>query len=129
MVANKYMDRDVQNAFMPGVPRCIEQSTKLAAALNEAHTKHHSIAVCWLDLANAYGSVHHDLIHFSLQHFNAPTRLRNIVANLYCGLQAIITSHDWISHPIPPKTGVYRADPFSVVIFNTVMCTMADFLN
>ena len=62
MVANGYMDRNVQKAFMPG---CIEQSTK-----NGAHTKHHSIAVCWLDLANAYGSVHHDLIHFSLQHPN-----------------------------------------------------------
>ena len=96
MVVNGYMDRNVQKAFMPGVPGCIEQSTKLAAALREAHTKHRSIAVCWLDLVNAYGSVHHDLIHFSLRHFNinAPAKLRNIVANLYCGLQAIVTSPD-----------------------------------
>ena len=113
---------------MPGVPGCIEQSTKLAAALHEAHVKHRSIAVCWLDLANAYGSVHHDLIHFTLQHYNAPSRLSSIVANLYCGLQALVTSPDWTSKPIPLNTGVYQGDPFSVVIFNTVMCTMADSL-
>ena len=33
---------------------------------------------------------------------------------------------DWTTRPIPLKTGVYQGDPFSVVIFNTVMCTMAD---
>ena len=128
MVANEYMDRKFQKAFIPGVPGCIEQSTKLAATLHEAHTKHRSIAVCWLDLANAYGSVHHDFIHFTLQHYNAPTKLRNLVANFYCGLQALFTSPNWISHPIPLKTGVYQGDPFSVVIFKTMMCTMAESL-
>jgi hypothetical protein len=128
MVANRYMDRTVQKAFIPGVPGCIEHSTKLAAALHEAHFKHRSITVCWLDLANAYGSVHHDLIHFALQHYNAPAKLRDIVNNLYCGLQVLITTPDWVSCPIPFRTGVYQGDPFSVVIFNTVMCTMADSL-
>ena len=101
---------------MPGVPGCVEQSTKLAAALHEAHTKHRSITVCWLDLANAYGSVHHDLIHFALQHYNAPTKLQNIVANLYCGLKSLITSPNWTTSPIPLQIGVYQGDPFSVVI-------------
>ena len=105
------------------MPGCIEHSTKLAAALHEAHFKHRSITVCWLDLANAYGSVHHDLIHFALQHYNAPAKLRDIVTNLYCGLQVLITAPDWVSCPIPFRTGVYQGDPFSVVIFNTVMCT------
>ena len=128
MMANGYMDRNIQKAFMPGVPGCIEHSTKLVAVLHEAHTKHCSIAVCWLDLANTYGSFHHDLIHFALRHYNAPAKLSNLVANFYCGLQALVTSPDWTSCPIPLKTGVYQGDPFSVVIFNTVMCTMADSL-
>ena len=84
--------------------------------------------MCWLDLANAYGSVHHDLIHFTLQHYNGPVKLRNMVASFYHSLQVLVTSPDWISHPIPFKTGVYQGDPLSVVIFNTVMCTMADSL-
>lgn len=36
-VANGYMNKNIQKAFMPGVPGCIEQSAKLAAALREAH--------------------------------------------------------------------------------------------
>ena len=50
----------------------------------------------------------------------------NIVGDLHSDLQALITTPDWTSRPIPLKMGVYQGDPFSVVIFNTVMCTMAD---
>ena len=38
MVGNGSIDKNIQKAFMPGVPGCIEQSTKLAAVLYEAHT-------------------------------------------------------------------------------------------
>ena len=140
---------------MPGISGCTEQSTKVTAALREAHTRHRSVTVCWWDLANAYGSVHHGLIQFSLQHYNAPDKLMNIVGDLYSDLHALITTPDWTSRPIPLKMdvyqgdlysdlhalittpdwtsrpiplkmGVYQGDPFSVVIFNTVMCIMAD---
>ena len=47
--------------------------TKLATAVNEARTCHKSLCVCWLDLANSYGSVHHDLIKFSLKYYMLPT--------------------------------------------------------
>ena len=31
-----------------------------------------------------------------------------------------------MTRPIPLKTGVYQGDPFSVVIINTITCTMGD---
>ena len=46
----------------------------------------------------------------------------------YCSLQALVISPVWTSQPIPLKTGVYQGDLFSGVIFNTVICTMADSL-
>ena len=39
-VGNRYIDKNIQKAFLPGVPGCIEQSIKLAATLHEAYTKH-----------------------------------------------------------------------------------------
>ena len=50
------------------------------------------------------------------------------MTDLYCGLQALVTSPDWTSQPIPLKTGVYQGNPFSGAIFNAVICTMADSL-
>ena len=43
------------------LPGCTEHHLKLASVLAEARKKHKSLSVCWLDLANAYGSVHHSL--------------------------------------------------------------------
>ena len=61
MISNKYLDPSLQKAFMPTVPGCTEHYLKLSSVLSEAHSNHKSLAVCWLDLANAYGSVHHSL--------------------------------------------------------------------
>ena len=46
-----------------------QRATILAVSRKKPHK---SLAVCWLDLANAQGSVHHALTHFSFQHYHAP---------------------------------------------------------
>ena len=72
MLANGYFDSSLQKAFMPTVPGCTEHHLKLSSILAEARSKHKSLAICWLDLANTYDSVHHSLIQFSLCHYHAP---------------------------------------------------------
>ena len=126
MLSNKYLDRGIQKAFMPRTPGCIEHHLKLATVGQNVRKKHRSLAVCWLDLANAYGSVHHSLITFSLQHYHAPPQFLNLIQNLYSNLAATINSSHWSSPPIPLEVGVYQGDPLSVVIFNTVINTMVD---
>ena len=74
------------------------------------------------------GSVHHQLIRFALGHYHAPTKLTNSVSGLYSGLGATVTANGWATPVIPLQIGVYQGDPFSVVIFNTVMCTLSDAL-
>ena len=86
------------------------------------------LSVCWLDLANAYGSVHHHLIQFCLQHYHAPQSFLNTISNLYTDLTASVTSQDWCTKSIPLLIGVYQGDPLSVIIFNTVMATLTDSL-
>lgn len=103
---------------------CIEHHCKLARILKEARSRHRSIAVAWLDLANAYGSMHHSLIQFSLKHYHAPSNFSSIVDHLYSGLSALIIADDWSTN----HSGVYQGDPLSVVIFNTVINTLVDTL-
>jgi hypothetical protein len=126
MRSNQYLNTNIQKAFVPAVPGCIEHYTKLAAAINEAHTCHKSLCVCWVDLANAYGSVHHDLIKFSLNHYHAPPKLRNMVGDFYSGLSVSISTQTGRTKAIPLEVGLYQGDPLSVTIFNTVMNTYLD---
>ena len=126
MVTNKYLDSSLQKAFMPTVPGCTEHHQKLSSILAEAHFNHKSATVCWLDLANAYGSVHHSLIDFSLRHYHAPPQFLAAVQALYTGLHAKVITAEWETPVISLQKGVYQGDPLSVVIFNTVMNTLLD---
>jgi hypothetical protein len=128
MLVNGYLDTATQKAFLPGVLVCVEQYQKLLAIIGDAHKKHRSLTICWLDLANAYGSVHHRLISFCLKHYHAPQSSLQSVNNIYSNLSAVFTSPDWMTSPVPLKRGVYQGDPLSPVIFNTVMSTLADTL-
>ena len=125
---NGYLDTSIQKAFLPGMPGCLEHCQKLTAAINEAHRKHRSLTVCWIDLANAYGSVHHGLISYALQHYHAPPQFLRVVSSIYTDLSAIVTCKKWSTNTIPLHLGVYQGDPLSVAIFNTVMATLADTL-
>ena len=90
MVSNGYLNTTIQKAFVDGIPGCSEHHLKLLAMLEEARTKHKSIAIYWLDIANAYGSVHHNLIRCALDHYHAPTHFTDIISNLYTGLTGIV---------------------------------------
>ena len=128
MTINGYLDTAVQKAFLPGTPGCLEQYEKLFAVIHEAHKRHRSLTVCWLDLANAYGSVHHQLIRFALKHYHAPQSFAAVVSSLYSGLRSTITSRSWSTKAVPLNVGVYQGDPLSVVVFNTIMMTLVDAL-
>ena len=128
MLGNGYLDRSVQKAFMSATPGCIEHHAKLAAILRDARTKHKSLAVCWLDLANAYSSVHHSLIKFSLVHYHAPPSFSRLIQAMYDGLSASVMTPDWSTPAFSLQIGVYQGDPLSVIIFNTIINTMVDTL-
>ena len=128
MLVNGYLNPSLQKAFMPTVPGCTEHHLKLSSILSDARKKHRSLAVCWLYLANAYGSVNHSLIQFSLAHYHAPPQFLSILEALYSSLHAKVFTADWDTPLIPLQKGVYQGDPLSVVVFNTVMNTLVDSL-
>ena len=86
MIANRYQDTNIQKAFVRNIPGCTEQYRKLLGTVSEAFRRHRSITVCWLDLANAYSSVNHGLINFTLQHYHESSRFKKTVSNLYSEL-------------------------------------------
>ena len=126
MLLNKYFDTSLQKVFMPSIPWCTEHQLKLCSFLSEAQNKHKALAVCWLDIANAYGSVHHSLIQFALQNYHAPPQFLSILQALYSGLNATVITESWDTPLVSLQKGVYQGDPLSVVIFNTVINTLVD---
>ena len=92
MRLNNYLDPDLQKAFLPTIPGVVEHQAKLSAVIKSARRQKRSLAIAWLDIANAYESVHHSLIQFSLEHYHAPLEFRRLLQSWYSGLSGIISS-------------------------------------
>ena len=86
MTGNHYINQDVQKAFLDGVPGCVKHQFKLWSALADAQRNQRNIHVCWLDIANAYGSVRHNLIVQALHHYHLPAHSIRTVSSLYSNL-------------------------------------------
>ena len=126
---NNYLDPDLQKAFLPTIPGVVEHQAKLASVIKSARRNKRALAVSWLNIANAYGSVHHSLIQFSLAHYHTPPEFCRLLQSWYTGLSATISTEEWFTDPVPLNIGVYQGDPLSVVIFLTVMNTLSDALH
>ena len=125
MIANGYLNTTVQKAFVDGISGCTEHHVKLLSVIEEARRKHKSLAVCWLDLANAYGSMHHSSIS-PCSTTMPPSRMVAAVSDLYQGLVGVVRTKEWSTKPFPMEVGIFQGDPLSVIIFNTVMNTLMD---
>lgn len=128
MKYNGFLNTDQQKAFLPTIPGVAEHQAKLAAIISSARREKGSLAVAWLDIANAYGSVHHSLIQFSLQHYHAPQEFCTLIQSMYTGLSATISTDEWCMAPVPLEIGVYQGDSLSVAIL-TVINTLSDTLS
>ena len=83
MLRNNYFDGKVQKGFMPEVSGCVEHSSQLQAAIDDAHKHTRSICCSWIDAEHAFGSIRHMLIQHALSHYHIPYHLRLLVYNHY----------------------------------------------
>ena len=90
MVSNKFIDNTIQKGFLSEMPGCLEHAFTLYEFLRDAKREQRQIVVTWIDLANAYGSVRHNLIQFALNWYHIPIEIQELIFNYYEKLQAKI---------------------------------------
>ena len=126
MIGNGYINCDLQKAFVPGIPGCHEHQFKVWRALQDAKASQRSLCAVWLDLKNAYGSVHHQLIQYAMSRYHVSEKCQRVVACLYSNLTVQVRTPDWQTGMIPFQKGVFQGDPLSVSIFNMVINMYVD---
>ena len=114
MASSTLLNTATQKAFVDGVPGCSEPHLKMLSIIQEAQRRRKSLCVFWINLANVFGSVHHDLITFSMAHYHAPPQMIQLVSNLYSGLSAVVSKDTWTTNPIHLQLGVYHAGRLAV---------------
>ena len=97
--------------------------------LQDARRCKKEITVCWLDLANAYGSVSHNLIQFAAEWFHVPEVIRSIIFSYYDDLVVKISTGEWTTGKISYEQGLFQGCPLSVVLFLMVFQICLDQLS
>ena len=71
-VENNYIEHNIQKGFTPKVAGTLEHTARMAHIINTARIKQRSVIITLLDLKNAFGELHHDLIYEVLQYHHLP---------------------------------------------------------
>ena len=82
---NKFINNSIQKGCMEKIPGCWEHLSMVWHALKEATAQKSNLAVIWLDIANAYGSIPHKLIVFALQRYGVSPQWFSIIEHITKG--------------------------------------------
>ena len=129
MVDNKYIYTATQKGFLFGVPGCVEHSFAMAEALRAAHGEKRAIVISWIDLANAYGSVRHNLIQFALNWYHVPLIMQELIFNYYEKLCAKVTTKAWSTGFFGFDIGLFQGCVLSTILFDCVFNLLLDVLS
>ena len=97
LLQNGYINTSVQKAGILGFPWCVEHCAMIWHTIEEDKVNNDNLSVVWLDLANAYGSVPHKLIEFSLDFFHVPRKLKSFLMDYYTSFQVRFSVGDYLT--------------------------------
>ena len=103
---------------------CAEHNYLLTALTEKSKRCQTDLHICWLDLADAFGSVPHDVIWLTLDKMGLNPETLAVIQKLYEGSESIYQCQDTFSEPIKILQGVKQDCPLSMTIF----CLAIDFL-
>ena len=96
----------------------------LAHIMKTAKREQRSITIALLDLKNAFGEVHHNLIASSLRFHHVPNELIQLFKSSYKDNYVAVALDQKTTAPIRVERGVLQGDPSSPLLFNLCFNTL-----
>ncbi len=118
---NKYIDTAVQKAGIPGFSGCLEHTSMIWHQIQAAKKDKRDIHVIFLDLANAFGSVPHNLLWESFNFFHVPSSVTSLVKAYFEDLQLCFTTADFTTSWQHIEVGIMAGCTISPLAFTMAM--------
>jgi hypothetical protein len=84
---NAYVEKSVQKAEISGFSGCLEQSSMIWHQIQMAKVEKRDLHVVFLDLANSFGSVSHELLWSAFRFFHITDTITTLVKSYFQDLQ------------------------------------------
>ena len=115
LTANNFLEHKIGKGFIPGLSGTLEFTSQMANIINKSRIKQLSFVITLLDLKNAFGEMHHNLIPSVLEYHHIPDHIKNLVKSLYSDFKTSIITSEFSTPIIPVGRGVLR-DCFNTFI-------------
>ena len=90
----------------------------MAYIINQARIRQRSLVITLLDLKNAFGKVHHNLIQSVLGYHHIPQHIQLMIKSLYTNFKTSIITSDFNTPFVEVGRGVLQGDCLSPLLFN-----------
>ncbi|XP_063054019.1 uncharacterized protein LOC134448252 [Engraulis encrasicolus] len=121
LARNTYVDTSVQKGGISGMPGCVEHTGVVTQLIREARENKGNLSVLWLDLANAFGSIPHQLVQLTLVKHHVPSRCRDLIADYYNNFRMRVSAGATPSSWHKVDIGIITGCTISVTLFSLAM--------
>ena len=129
LTANGFIEHKVQKGFLPKLSGTLEHTAQMANIINTARIKQKSLVITLLDLKNAFGEVHHNLISEVLRYHHVPDQIQLLIQSLYSNFQTSIVTESFQTPFITVGRGVLQGDCLSPLTFNLCFNTFIRYIS
>ena len=120
LASNNFNEHGIQKGFTPNLSGTLEHTAQMADIINKARIRQRSVVITLLDLKNAFGEIHHNLIQSILDYHHIPEHIKFVIKSLYTDFQTSIITSEFRTPFISVGRGVLQGDCLSPLLFN--MC-------
>ena len=117
ITSNNIIDTSIQKGSIRKMAGGWVHISMVWSGIKDARKRKKSMAVLWLDLANAYGSVPHALIEFALRRYGVPQQWINLILSYYNGLWSRTRGGNIFSDWFLYEIGIFAGCTISVILF------------
>ena len=121
LAENGYINTSVQKGGIPGISGCLEHATIIWEAIQRAKSEKLNLDIIWLDLANAYGSVPHQMIQLALRMHHVPEDIQVMLDDYFRDFWMRFSTNSYTIDWINLKIGI--AMSFTLPKTNTLIFT------
>ena len=114
---NKFINNSIQKGCMEKIPGCWEHLSMVWHALKEARAQKSNLAIIWLDIVNAYGSIPHKLIAFALHRYGVSPQWIRLIETYYKGIFSKSFSESATSAWHRHQRGIFAGCTLSIILF------------
>ena len=100
----------------------------MANIIDKASTKQRSLVLTFIDLKNAFGEVHHNLIQEVLLYHQIPAKTKELISSLCIDFHTSAITDNYLTPAIFVRKGVLQGDCLSPLLFNMCFNTFIQYI-